>query len=183
MADSTDFSERMRRYLADAAFALVATAALALLLASFAAAGIITMTLAIIFLAAIFVVVLGSTFFLDHLFNPTWEQRFVIGAILLMFLVLTGTYEWTHYAPPPSVEEIADAVSKIVGAKDQPHSERARHSAHISIECSREILPKLLKANEIIHVLQVFPTPIEHGGGGLASRRIQLVGRFAKVAV
>ncbi len=136
MPDQEDYSQKLRRYLVDAAFAFVATVVLALVIASFAASGVITMTLAITFLAAAFIVALGSTFFLDHLFRPTWKQRGFIAVALLLFLLLTGSYEWSHYAPAPTADEIAVAVSKIAGAKDQ------LATPGISIECAKDILPR-----------------------------------------
>lgn len=40
----------------------------------------------------------------------------------------------------------------------------------IAVECSNQILPKMMPANETIAVISLFPIPIENGGGGIATQ-------------
>ncbi len=101
-----------RRVAADAAGGLVVTLIIGLVVASLTTAGIITMAVALLFLALAFVVAMASTFLLDHLWRPTWKQRGVVAVILLFVLGGIGSYEWTNYIPPLTRAEVAEELIK-----------------------------------------------------------------------
>jgi hypothetical protein len=86
------------------------------------------------------------------------RQRALVGPILVMTLgalTFCGGAAW--YFWPKDEEKQAEA-------------DKTTATAHISVSCDQEILPKTFAADEAIHVLQVFPTPLENGGGGLPTR-------------
>jgi hypothetical protein len=140
-------AKEIRRYVADAGLGTCIALAFGSYVASLATAGVIAMPLAIGFLIVIFIVAMGGTFFLDHLWPFSWRQRVFFGAILLVVLVLTGAYEWTHYEKPLSAQEIADAVANLIQHPDNtPKSEPPKKPAEQADQKNEE--PALLQSTQ-----------------------------------
>lgn len=83
----------IRVLVADAAFALVGTVIISLTLASLSAAGVITMKLAIGLLIMAWLVGVGATFVLTHIWNPSHKHRALFSVIFAVFLAVVGWYE------------------------------------------------------------------------------------------
>src|SRR5258708_109397 len=81
-----------------------------------------------------------------------------IMALAFGLFVTTSSAVWLFHAVP---------------AKKADHGEKTSQKTNtprISVDCSKQILPKMIPANETIDVLWLFPTPIENGGGGVATQ-------------
>jgi hypothetical protein len=104
--------ELLRAVLADAALAFVATVVIGLVIASLAAAGIITMPLAYILLALAWGVAVAGTFLVP--WKVAHRHRAIFGVFLALMLAGVGWYETLHYTEPPSAKDIAQEVSKLI---------------------------------------------------------------------
>ncbi len=108
--------EFVRAVLADAALAFVATVVVGLIIASLAAAGIITMPLAYVLLALAWLVAVAGTFLIP--WSVAGRHRAIFGFFLALMLAGLGWYETARYIEPPSAREIALEVSRLL-----PHPE------------------------------------------------------------
>ena len=102
----------IRAVLADAALAFIATVVIGLIIASLAAAGIITMPLAYILLGLAWLVALGGTFLVP--LKVAHRHRAIFASFLAVMLAGVGWFETVHYTEPPSAKEIAQEVSKLI---------------------------------------------------------------------
>jgi hypothetical protein len=98
------------QWIRDGAVGLLAALLAAAYIGSYAAAGIINMTLAICLLVFVFFVAVAATFWLEHLYHFSWPQRGSTLAVVAVLLSLTGWYQWTHYEAPLTEEGIANKV-------------------------------------------------------------------------
>lgn len=104
----TDF---IRAVLADAALAFVAAAVIGLVIASLAAAGIITMRLAYVLLGLAWLVALGGTFLVP--WGVAHRHRTIFASLLAIMLAGVGWFEAANYTEPPSAKEIAREIAKL----------------------------------------------------------------------
>jgi hypothetical protein len=104
--------ELLRAVLADAALAFVATVVVGLVIASLAAAGIITMPLAYILLGLAWLVAVAGTFLVP--WKIEHRHRVIFASFLVFMLAGVGWYETAHYSEPPSAKDIAQEVSKLI---------------------------------------------------------------------
>jgi hypothetical protein len=123
--------------LADAGFALAAAIIVTLLLGSLAAAGVITMPLALMLLGATWLAGVGTTFILPH--PPTQRNKIIFAAIFAVLLSLVGWYEATNYDKPITLKEMSDLLLR-------PH--------HVAFSDTQRIvaLPPELGGNEVLHL-------------------------------
>lgn len=91
-----------RSVIADAAVAVVFSLFVTLVLASLSAAGVITMTLAIILLVAAWTTGLVGSFVCGPIWNPGHKDRLLFLVILAASLSLIGIFEYRSQ-PLPSV--------------------------------------------------------------------------------
>lgn len=97
---------------AEAAVALVAPIVIGFVIASLAAAGIITMVLAIALLCLAWLVAVGGTFVLPWEMPP--RHRWAFAGVLALILGGIGYYETIHYEKPPTAKEIAEEVGRMI---------------------------------------------------------------------
>src|SRR5438477_5123791 len=102
----------IRAVCADAALAFVATFFVGLVMASLAAAGIITMNLAYALLALAWIVAVVGSFLVPWSFQP--KHRAIFAGFLAIMLAGLGWFETGHYEKPPSAKEIAEEVRKLI---------------------------------------------------------------------
>jgi hypothetical protein len=102
----------IRAVLADAALAFIATVVTGLIIASLAAAGIITMNLAYVLLGLAWLVAVIGTFLVPC--PVAHRHRVIFSCFLACMLVVVGWYETKHYVEPPSARDIAQEVSKLI---------------------------------------------------------------------
>jgi hypothetical protein len=98
-----------RDILANAAFALLATFATACIIASLSAAGIVTMTLALILLALAWLVGVAITFLLPQ--PITWKNRLIFSGIFGVLLLGLGSFEAANYQRPITFADLAKLIS------------------------------------------------------------------------
>lgn len=108
----TGQTSSVARYAQDAALGLIITVAIGAVIASLAAAGVITMTVAIGFLVLAFIVIMAGTIFLDHLWRLSWKSRTAIAIAALAVLGGIGAYEWRNFSPLLTKEDIASLIPK-----------------------------------------------------------------------
>jgi hypothetical protein len=102
----------IRAVLADAALAFIATVVIGLVVASLAAAGVITMNLAYVLLGLAWLVAAIGTFLVP--WPIAHRHRAIFSCFLACMLVIVGWYETKHYVEPPSAKDIAHEVSKLI---------------------------------------------------------------------
>jgi hypothetical protein len=108
----------------------------------------------------------GGAFLAGHHFADLKKWRRKMVALIGMAVCVLGLFGFTTMyffsRPTPKSPTLATSV----------HSNDSQKSAspRISIGCYQEVPPKTLQADEEIQVLWLFPTPIENGGGGLATQ-------------
>jgi hypothetical protein len=102
----------IRAVFADAAVAFVATVVIGLVVASLAAAGIITMSLAYFLLGLAWVLAVGGSFLgpwsLQHM------HRAIFATFLAVMLIGVGWYETHHYEKPPSAADVAREITRLI---------------------------------------------------------------------
>jgi hypothetical protein len=101
----------VRAVFADAALALVIAIVITFVIASLAAAGVITMSLAYALLALAWLVAVAGSFLVPWPFPH--RHRAVFATFLAIMLGAVGWYEAVHYEKPPSAKEIAEELAKI----------------------------------------------------------------------
>jgi hypothetical protein len=111
----------IRAVFADAALALVATVVIGLVIASLAAAGIITMNLAYVLLILAWIAAVGGSFLAPWPFPH--KHRAIFAFLSALILAAIGWYEATHYEKPLSAKEIAEEVVKVVVRPISPPSQ------------------------------------------------------------
>jgi hypothetical protein len=141
---SWGMEENIKRWITDGAIGLLGGLIAASYIASYTAAGIISMGLAVALLVFVFVLALGATFLLHHLHRFSWRQRAAIAILLSIALGLTGWYQWTHYSAPLTAEDVADKVWERL--KTSPPE--SAPSIEISLECERAPLPEVGLPNQ-----------------------------------
>ena len=109
--------ELIRAVLADAALAFVATMVIGLVIASLAAAGIITISLAYVLLGLAWLVAVIGTFLVP--WPIAHRHRVIFSCFLACMLAVVGWYETKHYVEPPSARDIAQEVSKLIAPLPQ----------------------------------------------------------------
>lgn len=112
-----------QRVLTDAGAALFIALAVALVLASLSAAGVINMTVAFVLLAIAWTVSFLATFVLGHVWKPTNRERLVFATTLGIALGAVSWYEYQHQPPitlaqpteasPPTKSSSASAPTPI----------------------------------------------------------------------
>jgi hypothetical protein len=107
----------IRAVLADAALAFITTVAIGLIIASVAAAGIITISLAYVLLGLAWLVALGGTFLVP--WKVARRHRTIFAFFLAIMLASVGWFETVHYIEPPSAKDIAQEVSKLIAPLPQ----------------------------------------------------------------
>jgi hypothetical protein len=108
----------IRELCTDAALALIVTIVIGLIIASLAAAGIITMSLAYILLGLAWLIAAAGTFLIPWTVTP--KNRIIFSGILAGMLTAVGWYETAHYEKPPSAQDIALELSKIINPQKPP---------------------------------------------------------------
>ena len=108
----TTIHEFMRLLLADAGFAVIATVVIGAIFASLAAAGVITMILAVFLLILAWLIAFFGSFFIP--WNPPRLHRIIYGALLALMMASLGLWERYEYVSPPSAKEIAEEVVKQI---------------------------------------------------------------------
>ena len=129
----------IKEALADAGFALLGTIVVACLLGSLAAAGVITMTLALLLLGAAWLSGVGATFVLPH--PPTPRNKIIFGALFGVMLSLIGWYEATNFEKPITLKEISDLILRAP----------AHHVAFSDVQ-RIEALPSALGGNDVLRL-------------------------------
>ena len=102
----------IRAVCADAALALVIAVGVTLVIASLAAAGIITMSLAYMLLILAWAVSVGGSFLVPWEFQH--KHRAIFAVLLGFMLIGVGWYETEHYEKPPNAKDVADEVAKLL---------------------------------------------------------------------
>src|SRR5207245_275572 len=83
-----------------------------LIIASLAAAGIITMSLAYVLLGLAWVVAVGGSFFVA--WSVQHKHRGIVAGFLAVMLIGVGWYETAHYEKAPAAKEIAEEIAKLI---------------------------------------------------------------------
>lgn len=102
-----------RAVCADAALALIASVVAALVIASLAAAGIITMSLSYFLLGLSWIVAVGGSFLVPWPLQH--KHRAIFAVFLAAMLILIGWFETEHYEQPMSAKEIVHEIIKSIG--------------------------------------------------------------------
>jgi len=104
--------ERIKRLLGDAGAAFLIGAIIALVLASLAAAGVITMILAVILLLVAWLIAVTVIYLSDPEWLPAGKPRYVFLGILGAIFIVVGIFEWAFFEPPLNARDIAREVVK-----------------------------------------------------------------------
>jgi hypothetical protein len=107
----------VRALLADAAVAFLGTVVVGLIIASLAAAGIITLSLAYILLGLAWLVGFGGTFFVP--WQMAHHRRAIFVALLAVMLAGVGWYETRYFTEPLSAKDVAQEVSKLLATSSK----------------------------------------------------------------
>jgi hypothetical protein len=122
----------IRAVLADAALAFIATAVIGLVIASLAAAGVITMNLAYILLGLAWLVAVIGTFLVP--WSIARRHQLIFSSFLAVMLAGVGWYETKHYVEPPSARDIAQEVSKLIAPLPQTSQTITKSDAELRID-------------------------------------------------
>jgi hypothetical protein len=117
-------------YVGDAALIAIVSLATAFVLASFSASGTLTMGLAFALLAFAFLIIVGGTFAVGHLWKTTKTHKAIVAAIAAICLFLIGIYEWRNFTPPLTATDIATAVVDKIKTTPANGSETPSSSPH-----------------------------------------------------
>src|SRR5262249_26617114 len=111
----------IRAVFADAALALFLSTVIGLIIASLAAAGLITMGLALVLLGLAWVVAVVGSFFLP--WSIAHKHRAIFASLFAVMLTAIGWYEAAHYEKPLSANDVAQEVVRALKLGD--HSSAA----------------------------------------------------------
>jgi hypothetical protein len=92
--------------------------------------GTLTMGLAFALLAFAFLIIVGGTFAVGHLWKTTKTHKAIVAAIAAICLFLIGIYEWRNFTPPLTATDIATAVVDKIKTTPANGSETPSSSPH-----------------------------------------------------